>query len=237
MIVNGNDRWRINLSTKLLLVEDDNQIREIIIDYFISKFGEEIIIDEAATGDIGREKIASEDYDLVILDVMLPGIDGFSLCRSIRRKSDVPIIFLTARSREEDVLFGYELGCDDYICKPFSLPELMAKSKALLNRTKGLIVKKEYVCGNITLNPLTLIVSIKGNEIDLPPKEFELLAYLMEHKGWVVTRQALLENLWGADYFGGTRVVDNHIKKLRKLLENEGSHIKTVISKGYKLTD
>lgn len=223
--------------TRILLVEDDNQIREIIRDYFNSKFEEPFCLDEAADGKIGREKIENEKYDLILLDVMLPGIDGFSLCRSIRKKSDVPIMFLTARTGEEDVLYGYELGCDDYISKPFSLPELMAKVKALLNRTKGLVVKKEFMCGNISLNPTTLVVRLGEEELELPPKEFELLAYLMEHKGWVVTRESLLDNIWGADYFGGTRVVDNHIKKLRKMLGQEGDHIKTVISKGYKLTD
>lgn len=223
--------------TRLLLVEDDNQIREIIVDYFTSKFEEEICISEASDGDEGLSMINQNEYDLIILDIMLPGIDGFTLCRTIRRKSDVPVIFITARTREDDILYGYELGCDDYIGKPFSLPELMAKVKALLNRSKGLVVKKEYVCGNIKLNPVTLIASIGGKEIELPPKEFELLAYLMEHKDWVVTRQALLDNIWGADYYGGTRVVDNHIKKLRKYLGDEGNHIKTVISKGYKLKE
>lgn len=225
------------MSLRLLLVEDDNQIREIIVDYFTSKYEEHIDFDEAPTGDMGRELIENNQYDLIMLDVMLPGIDGFSLCRSIRKKSDVPIMFITARTSEDDMLFGYELGCDDYISKPFSLPEVMAKVKALLNRSKGFVVKKEYQCGEITLNPVTLNVSIKGEEIELPPKEFELLAYMMEHKGWVITRENLLDNIWGVDYYGGTRVVDNHVKKLRKLLGEEGKHIKTVISKGYKLAD
>lgn len=223
--------------TKILLVEDDNQIREIITDYFNSKYGEELVLEEAVTGAEGRERIEKDNYDLIILDVMLPGVDGFSLCRSIRKRSDVPIIFLTARTAEDDVLFGYELGCDDYIGKPFSLPELMAKVKALLNRSKGMVGRKEFICGKIILNPTTLIVCVGEEEIDLPPKEFELLAYLMEHKGWVVTRESLLDNIWGSDYFGGTRVVDNHIKKLRSMLGEEGKHIKTVISKGYKLSD
>lgn len=225
------------MSYKFLLVEDDNQIREIIVDYFTSKFEEEFRFDEAATGDEGREMIEGNEYDLIMLDVMLPGVDGFSICRSIRKKSDVPIMFITARTGEEDMLFGYELGCDDYVSKPFSLPEVMAKVKALLNRSKGLVLKKEYCCGNIKLNPVTLIVSVNGAEQELPPKEFELLAYMMEHKGWVVTRENLLNHIWGADYYGGTRVVDNHVKKLRKLLGDEGKHIKTVISKGYKLTE
>ena len=223
--------------TRILLVEDDNQIREIIVDYFKSKYNETIFIEEAVAGDEGLDKFENGSYDLIMLDVMLPGIDGFSLCRSIRKKSDVPIIFLTARIAGDDVLYGYELGCDDYIGKPFSLPELMAKVKALLNRSKGLVTTKEFTCGNIILNPTTLAVRVGDEEIELPPKEFELLAYFMEHKDWVVTRESLLNRIWGADYFGGTRVVDNHIKKLRSMLGEEGKHIKTVISKGYKLSD
>lgn len=223
--------------TRILLVEDDNQIREIIVDYFKSKYNETIFIEEAVAGDEGLDKFENGSYDLIMLDVMLPGIDGFSLCRSIRKKSDVPIIFLTARTAGDDVLYGYELGCDDYIGKPFSLPELMAKVKALLNRSKGLVTTKEFTCGNIILNPTTLAVRVGDEEIELPPKEFELLAYFMEHKDWVVTRESLLNRIWGADYFGGTRVVDNHIKKLRSMLGEEGKHIKTVISKGYKLSD
>lgn len=223
--------------TRILLVEDDNQIREIIVDYFKSKYNETIFIEEAVAGGEGLDKFENGSYDLIMLDVMLPGIDGFSLCRSIRKKSDVPIIFLTARTAGDDVLYGYELGCDDYIGKPFSLPELMAKVKALLNRSKGLVTTKEFTCGNIILNPTTLAVRVGDEEIELPPKEFELLAYFMEHKDWVVTREGLLNRIWGADYFGGTRVVDNHIKKLRSMLGEEGKHIKTVISKGYKLSD
>ena len=223
--------------TRILLVEDDNQIREIIVDYFKSKYNETIFIEEAVAGDEGLDKFENGSYDLIMLDVMLPGIDGFSLCRSIRKKSDVPILFLTARTAGDDVLYGYELGCDDYIGKPFSLPELMAKVKALLNRSKGLVTTKEFTCGNIILNPTTLTVRVGDEEIELPPKEFELLAYFMEHKDWVVTRESLLNRIWGADYFGGTRVVDNHIKKLRSMLGEEGKHIKTVISKGYKLSD
>lgn len=223
--------------TRILLVEDDNQIREIIVDYFKSKYNETIFIEEAVAGDEGLDKFENGSYDLIMLDVMLPGIDGFSLCRSIRKKSDVPIIFLTARTAGDDVLYGYELGCDDYIGKPFSLPELMAKVKALLNRSKGLVTTKEFTCGKIILNPTTLAVRVGDEEIELPPKEFELLAYFMEHKDWVVTRESLLNRIWGADYFGGTRVVDNHIKKLRSMLGEEGKHIKTVISKGYKLSD
>ncbi len=220
----------------ILLVEDDGSIREVICDYFSGKpDGIEIIT--AADGIKGLERIDEGGYDLVFLDVMLPDIDGFSLCREIRRKNDVPILFLTARAREEDVLYGYELGCDDYIVKPFSLAELYAKTMALLKRSKGLVIKKELVCGQIRLNPVTLTVTVDGKQLDLPPKEFAILKYLMEHKGWAVDRDTLLNRIWGYEYFGGDRTVDNHIKKLRNSLGTAGKQIKTVIKTGYKLTE
>ncbi len=191
----------------------------------------------ADDGEQGSELIGTEQFDLIMLDVMLPSIDGFSLCREIRRKSDVPVLFLTARGREEDVLYGYELGCDDYIVKPFSLAELYAKVSALLKRAKGMVLKTEIICGAIHLNPITLTVSVDGNEILLPPKEFAILKYLIEHKGWVVDRETLLSRIWGYDYFGNDRTVDNHIKKLRKALGSAGNQIKTVIRTGYKITE
>ncbi|MGN0683286.1 MAG: response regulator transcription factor, partial [Oscillospiraceae bacterium] len=177
------------------------------------------------------------EYDLVMLDVMLPGTDGFSLCRYIRQSSSVPVLFLTARGREEDKLFGYDLGCDDYIVKPFSLAELYAKTNAMLRRAKGMTVLRSMTCGKISLEPVKMTVTVDGVPVELPPKEYEILKYLMEHKEWVIDRETLLTHVWGYDYFGGDRVVDNHIKKLRKALGKEGDRIKTVISKGYKLTD
>ncbi len=224
------------MAYRILLVEDDSSIREVISDYFSSKAeGMELIT--ASDGDEGLELIEEGGFDLIMLDVMLPCIDGFSLCREIRRKSDIPVLFLTARAREEDVLYGYELGCDDYIVKPFSLAELYAKSQALLKRSKGMVLKTELICGKINLNPMTLTVRVDNEEVELPPKEFALLKYLMEHKGWVVDRNTLLDRIWGYDYFGGDRTVDNHIKKLRKSLGEAGSQIKTVIKTGYKLTE
>lgn len=224
------------MAYRILLVEDDSSIREIISDYFSGK-DEDTALIMAADGGEGLELIGSEEFDLIMLDVMLPNIDGFSLCREIRRKSDVPVLFLTARAREEDVLYGYELGCDDYIVKPFSLAELYAKVQALLKRSKGMVLKKELVCGRIRLDPITLTVFSDGREVELAPKEFAILKYLMEHKNWAVDRDTLLSRIWGYDYFGGDRTVDNHIKKLRKSLGSAGDQIKTVIKKGYKITD
>lgn len=225
------------MAYRLLLVEDDNQIREVIRDYISAKGKEQFELIEAEDGAKGLEYIEHEEFDLVMLDVMLPGIDGFSLCRAVRRRYDVPVMFLTARIREEDRLYGYELGCDDYICKPFLLSELFAKINALINRAKGMVVNKEMVCGKIKVNPQKLLVTVEGKEIDLPPKEYEILCYLMEHPNWVVSRDMLLDGIWGRDYFGENRVVDNHVKKLRKALGSAGNQIKTVISKGYKIVN
>lgn len=225
------------MSYRLLLVEDDNQIREVIRDYFGAKDGELFELIEAENGSRGMELIENDTFDLIMLDVMLPGIDGFSLCRAVRRKCDVPVLFLTARIREEDRLYGYELGCDDYICKPFLLSELYAKINALIKRAKGMVLSKEMVCGNIVVDPVRLSVKSDGQEIELPPKEYEILCFLMEHPNWVISREMLLDRIWGRDYFGDSRVVDNHVKKLRKALGSAGSQIKTVISKGYKIVN
>lgn len=224
------------MAYRILLVEDDSSIREVISDYFSGRDGD-ITLVMAADGGEGLSLIGSGEFDLIMLDVMLPNIDGFSLCRDIRRRSDVPVMFLTARAREEDVLYGYELGCDDYIVKPFSLAELYAKVQALLKRSKGMVLSREMVCGRIRLDPVTLTVVSDGREVELAPKEFAILKYLMEHKNWAVDRETLLTRIWGYDYFGGDRTVDNHIKKLRKSLGSAGDQIKTVIKKGYKITD
>lgn len=221
----------------ILLVEDDKQIREVIEDYFSAKSDSTITVICAQDGNEGLSLLKEKEFDLIILDVMLPGIDGFSLCREIRRESIVPILFLTARAREEDILYGYELGCDDYIVKPFSPAELYAKVNAQLKRAKGMVIEKELVCGEIRINLITLQVTAAGQKTDLAPKEFALLKYLIEHKNWVISRDTLLDKVWGIDYFGSDRVVDNHIKKLRKALGDAGKQIKTVVTKGYKLTE
>lgn len=221
----------------ILLVEDDIQIREIIEDYFSEKSGDKMELYIATDGNEGMERIYEFEYDLVILDIMLPGIDGFTICKELRKKSICPVIFLTARGREEDILYGYGIGCDDYIVKPFSLAELYAKVNALLKRAKGLVGITEITCGGISINPAKLKVEVKGVTVELPPKEYALLKYLMENKGRVVEREVLLTRIWGYDYEGNERVVDNHIKKLRKALGNEGNIIKTVITKGYKMED
>lgn len=224
------------MAYKILLVEDDAQIREIIEDFFAAKDGSLQIV-SAHDGTEGSLLAGRGGFDLVILDIMLPGTDGFTLCREIRSKSDVPVLFLTARSREEDLLHGYALGCDDYIVKPFSPAALYAKAQALLRRSKGLMREQALVCGGIRLELRSLQVTADGQPVTLAPKELALLQFLMEHKNWVVSRDMLLNHVWGMDFFGSDRVVDSHIRKLRRKLGNSGSQIKTVVSRGYKLTD
>ena len=226
-----------SLHEHILGVEDDAQIREIISDYFTHKSEDSICLSCAPNGTAALELLQNTEYDLILLDVMMPGIDGFSLCREIRAKSDVPILFLTARAREEDLLYGFSLGCDDYVIKLFSLAALYAKCLALLKRVSGTILIPELVCGRIRMNLRTLDVTADGRHVVLALKEFALLKYLLEHKNWVVSRDMLLDRIWGADYFGSDRVVDNHIKKLRKALGDAGEQIRTVITKGYRLTE
>ena len=222
---------------RMLCVEDDSQIREIIEDYFTAKKENEFDITLAKDGLEAKDLLEENEFDIVLLDVMLPHLDGFSICRLIRKKSDVPVIFLTARTMEEDVLLGFETGCDDYVTKPFSLATLYAKCIALLNRAKGTVLNETSTIGKISINYNSMVVTSDGSIIELPPKEYELLAYLFKHKDWVISRETLLNAVWGYDFEGGERVVDNHIKKLRKNLGSAGDQIKTVISKGYKLCE
>ena len=225
------------MSEKILLVEDDDKIRNIVCEYFQAKSAGQLEVIGAATGEEGMEFIQNGSFDIVLLDVMLPGIDGFTMCRRIRKTVDVPIVFLTAKIREEDRLYGYEIGCDDYICKPFSFAELYAKVNVLLKRANKTNDDKTIKCGSISLNTVSLILTVDGLEIELPPKEFEILYYLMQHKGWVVSRETLLNRIWGDEAYVETRVVDNHVKNLRKALGEAGAQIKTIVSKGYKLVE
>lgn len=225
------------MGERILLVEDDDKIREIMCEYFTAKSNGNINIVSASTGEEGLELIQNNEFDIVLLDVMLPGIDGFTMCRRIRKTMDVPIIFLTAKTSEEDRLYGYEIGCDDYVCKPFSFAELFAKVNVLLKRANKTNEGNIITCGSISLNTVSLELKVNGEEIELPPKEFEILCYLLKHKGWVVGRETLLNRIWGDEAFVETRVVDNHVKNLRKALGEAGSQIKTVVSKGYKIVE
>lgn len=220
---------------KLLLVEDDPEIREIITDYFIEKSDGLFDIYNAETGMDGQLNCMNNEYDLVLLDVMLPEVDGFTICRELRKTSDVPIIFITARHSENDRLYGYQLGCDDYVTKPFSLAELYAKVTALLRRSKGMVRKGIMTAGNIKLDPYRCTAYVNDDEVILAPIEFAILKIFMENKGKVVSRDSLIIRIWGCDFDGNDRVVDNHVKKLRKAIGSASAQIKTVFKKGYKL--
>lgn len=218
---------------RVLLVEDDRQIREVIGDYFRRR--DKIDLDVATDGNAGLSKILNEKYDLILLDIMMPGLDGFELCRIIRRRSDVAVVFLTGKVREEDILYGYELGADDYVVKPFSLAVLYSKLLAILERTS---TEEEHhrilESGQIVLDPLRFEVRLAGDVIDLPPKEYQILKYMMEHPGTAITRRLLLAVAWGDDPYISERVTDNRVKNLRKLLRKEGDRIKTIVGVGYR---
>ena len=220
---------------RLLLVEDSEQIREAVVDFFEQKGEGAFEMDVASNGDDGMRKITTSTYDLVILDIMLPGPSGFLICKELRKRSDCPIIFLTALGTEDNILEGYELGADEYMVKPFSLKVLYAKCLALMNRASG---REDRVLetGDLRLYPSKMTVTVKGEEVELAPKEYFLLKALIENKGHVLGRQRLLDLVWGMGFDGSDRVVDSHIKKLRKHLGSAGDSIKTVIGGGYKIT-
>ena len=218
---------------RVLIVEDDRQIREVIGDYFGRR--DQIALDFAGDGNMGLSKILNELYDLIVLDIMMPGLDGFELCKIIRKRSTVPVVFLTGRVREEDVLYGYELGADDYIVKPFSIAILYSKLLALLERSTSEVIKHKVLkSGQITLDPERFEVKVSGEVIDLPPKEYQILKYMMEHQGTAITRKLQLAVAWGDDMFITERVIDNRVKNLRKKLKKEGARIRTLIGVGYR---
>ncbi|CAM4244578.1 PhoB family transcriptional regulator [Bacillus manliponensis] len=225
------------MNKTVLLVEDEQRLREIVSNYFRNE-GFEVV--EAEDGKQALQLFAEHTIDLIILDIMLPEIDGWSVCRRIRKESAVPIIMLTARSDEDDTLLGFELGADEYVTKPFSPKVLVARAKTLLKRAEGVVGQAEentLSIAGIDVNRLSRTVMVDGEEIVLTHKEFELLLYLMENRGIVLSRQHLLDQLWGYDYFGDDRTVDTHIKKLRNKLGEKAKHIGTVIRVGYKFEE
>jgi Response regulators consisting of a CheY-like receiver domain and a winged-helix DNA-binding domain len=222
---------------RFLLVEDDRNIRELIVNYFTKKEKGLFEVDIASDGQTGLEKAYENNYDLLLLDVMLPELDGFAICREIRRESDVPIIFITARADESDMLNGYALGCDDYVVKPFPLPVLYEKVNALIKRSKGLVRSKVHSAGSISLNPNNGMVVCSDEEIKLTAREYAILKVLLENKGCVISREQLLDMVWGYNNDTDERVLDTHMRNLRKALGAGGKQIKTVIRRGYKIED
>ena len=183
-----------------------------------------------------RRDLFYEDQgiSLIILDVMMPKMDGWEVCREIRKESKVPIIMLTARGEERDELNGFELGVDEYISKPFSPKILVARVNALLRRTSGLSMDQTIAAGGIEIDKAAHIVKIDGNMIDLSFKEFELLTYFIENQGIALSREKILNNVWNYDYFGDARTIDTHVKKLRNKLGDKGEYIRTIWGMGYK---
>ncbi|KTE89523.1 PhoB family transcriptional regulator [Desulfitobacterium hafniense] len=219
---------------KVLVVEDEDILREVIVDYLVENGYQAL---EAADGEKALELFLANSVDLVILDIVLPKVDGWSVCRRIRRNSGIPIIILTARSDEDDSLLGYELGADDYLIKPYSPRVLMAKVKRFLEKTSGTVEGMLISAGGILLNLGSRCVSVEGDPINLTHTEFEILAYLMQNKGLVITREQLITKLWGYDFYGDEKTVNSHIRNLRSKLGSKGSSIVTVIRSGYKFTE
>lgn len=218
--------------SRILLAEDDRVIRDITVMY-LTKNG--LQVDVTDNGNSACQLIAMNRYDCIVLDIMMPGKDGREVCRLIRNKYDVPVIFLTALGEEHDIVEGYEVGADEYVTKPFSAKVLLLKINALINRYRGLLVKNGMiVIDDLVIEPAKRRITIGGTVVALPPKEFDLLIYLLDNKDIVLTRDQILDHVWGADYEGYDRAVDTHIKKLRAALGTMGSHIETVIKAGYK---
>ena len=213
------------MKATILLAEDERDMREVLCDYFTAKSGGELTMISAPDGNTALHLIETQPFDLLLLDIMLPGTDGFALCRAAREQGDAPVLFVTAREDEQDKLHGYGLGADDYVVKPFSLAVLYAKAQALLRRSRGMTAAEVLRAGELELDPARGTVTADGQRIDLPPKEFALLRALMERKNRVLTRDELLDLAWGWDYDGTDRVIDGHIKKLRRAL---GKHAECI---------
>ena len=219
---------------KILVVDDEARMRKLVKD-FLSKSGYEVL--EAEDGSQALDIFFEQnDIALIILDVMMPKMDGWQTCREIRQYSKVPIIMLTAKSDERDELQGFQLGVDEYISKPFSPKILVARVEAILRRTNQMAEDEKLEAGGIVLDKTAHSVTIDGQPIDLSYKEFELLAYFLENKGIALSREKILNNVWNYDYFGDARTIDTHVKKLRGKMGEKGDLIKTIWGMGYKLS-
>lgn len=225
------------MAYRLLIVEDSPELLEATGDFFREEDAGLWDVVTASDGNDALARVNGEDFDLMILDIMLPGASGFDICKAARKRSDCPIIFLTALGSERNVLKGYETGCDDYVVKPFSLRQLYAKSLALLRRAKKSSEGDILSCGAISLDKKTMLVKVSGREISINAREYFLLVYLLENKGSVLTRQSILEHVWSDDLDVNDRVVDNTIRRLRESLGNASGQVKTAIGRGYRITE
>ena len=219
--------------TTILIVDDEQRMRKLVRDYMIRE-GYKVL--EAADGRQAIDIFNNEgnSISLIILDVMMPEMDGWQVCAQIRKTSRVPIIMLTAKSDERDELRGFELGVDEYVTKPFSPRTLSARVNAILRRTLGTAADKTLEAGGIVMDKSAHIVTIDGNPVDLSFKEFELLQYFMENNGIALSRERILNSVWNYDYYGDARTIDTHVKKLRSKLGDKAALIKTVWGIGYK---
>ena len=217
---------------KILVVDDESRMRKLVRDFLVKQNFEVL---EAGDGVEALDVFfGTEGIALVILDVMMPKMDGWQVCREIRSYSKVPIIMLTAKSDERDELQGFELGVDEYISKPFSPKILVARVEAILRRTSTRGAEDVLSVSGIELNKAAHIVKVDGKQLDLSFKEFELLTYFMENQGIALSREKILNNVWNYDYFGDARTIDTHVKKLRSKMGDKGEYIKTVWGMGYK---
>ncbi|MGL4571440.1 MAG: response regulator [Clostridium sp.] len=219
------------MNKTILIVEDEIKIRFLVRDYFLK---ENFNILEAADGEIALDIFSREKIDLIILDIMIPKIDGLTFLEKIRHVSSIPVILLTAKAEEEDKLQGYEFGADDYMTKPFSPKVLVAKTKALLKRTRVDIDSSSQDFNGLKINKLSHEVKVYDDEVSLSPKEYELLLYLISNEGIALSRDTILDNVWGIDYYGDIRTVDTNIKRLREKLLDKSKYIVTVRGSGYK---
>lgn len=217
---------------KVLIIEDEEILRETVA-YYFSHEGYEVLT--AEDGQIGLDLFAAHEIDLVILDIMLPAVDGWSVCRRIRKMSNVPVILLTARSDEEDTLLGFELGADDYVTKPFKPNILLARANRLFKNSIQPRHQQDSIdlCG-IYVDKLARTVVVEGTKIDFTHTEYEILVFLMEHKEQVLTRETLIIHIWGYDYGGDDKTLTAHMRNVRLKLGEKGKHITTVIRTGYK---
>lgn len=220
---------------KILVVDDEGRMRKLVRDFLV-KNNYDVL--EAGDGSEALDRFyENKDIALIILDVMMPKIDGWQVCREIRQQSRVPIIMLTARSDEQDELQGFELGVDEYISKPFSPRILVARVEAILRRSGKAADSNVLEMGGISLDKAAHMVKIDGSIVELSFKEFELLTYFMENKGIALSREKILNNVWNYDYFGDARTIDTHVKKLRSKLGEKGDLIKTIWGMGYKFEE
>ncbi len=222
---------------RILIVDDEERIREVIREY--AKFND-YETDEAADGMEAVNKCLAGDYDLIIMDIMMPGLDGFSACKQIKKEKDIPVIMLSARGEEYDKLFGFELGIDDYVVKPFSPKELMARVSAVLARSHASDQEKEnrvLKSDGLVLDTDGRTLYVDGEKAELTLKEYEIMEYMMKNKNIALSRDRMLRDIWGYDFFGDDRTIDTHIKNLRSRMGQYRDKISTVRGVGYKFED